>query len=87
MGLMDWYNGISDKIVGWEMREVAKPIGHSLLDGLTYVGHALTNVMPEIGAGIVIVCGVGMMISGNVPKWLARCAVGLGGVIIWLISA
>lgn len=83
MSLLEWYNGVSDKIVGSEVKFLLKPIG----EGFTDVVHTLTNVMPEIGAGIVVVCGVGMMISGNVPKWLARCAVGLGGVIIWLISA
>lgn len=83
MNLLEWYNGVSDKIVGAEFKLLLKPIG----EGFTDVLHVLTNVMPEIGAGIVVVCAVGMMLTGNIPKWLGRLAVGLGGVIIWLISA
>lgn len=64
-----------------------KPVGDIIIGGLTYVGHAITNVMPEIGAGVVLVCAVGMMLTGNIPKWLGRCAVGLGGAIIWLLNA
>lgn len=82
MSLLEWYNGVSDKIVGAEVKFLLKPIG----EGFTDVVHALTNVMPEIGAGIVVVCAVGMMLTGNIPKWLGRLAVGLGGVIIWIIS-
>jgi hypothetical protein len=86
MNLLEWYNGVSDKIVGAEVKFLLKPIGEAIFNGFTDVVHALTNVMPEIGAGIVVVCAVGMMLTGNIPKWLARLAVGLGGVVIWLIS-
>lgn len=85
--LLDWYNGVSDKVVGAQVEFILKPIGNALADGAIYVLNALTDVMPEIGAGIVIVCAVGIMITGNIPKWLGRCAVGLGGVIVWLLNA
>jgi hypothetical protein len=85
--LLDWYNGVSDKIVGAQVEFMLKPIGHAIADGAIYVANALTDVMPEIGAGIVVVCAVGIMITGDIPKWLARMAIGLGGAIIWLLNA
>jgi hypothetical protein len=85
--LLNWYNDFSDKIVGAQIDFILKPIGDAIVDGAIYVTNALTHSMPEIGAGIVIICAVGMMLTGNIPKWLARMSVGLGGVIIWLLNA
>ncbi|MFB7302651.1 hypothetical protein [Heyndrickxia sporothermodurans] len=85
--IMDQYNQFADKVIGGQMEYILKPIGNGIVGGLTYLGHVLTDVMPEIGAGIVVICAVGIMVTGDVPKWLGRCAVGLGGAIIWLINA
>lgn len=85
--LMDGVNSLADKIVGAEVKFILKPVteglAHLATDGL----NALTAAMPDIGFAIVIICGVGIMISGNVPKWLGRFAVGIGGVIVWLLNA
>jgi hypothetical protein len=85
--VLNGWNSLGDKVVGTEVELILKPIGRTLKDALIYLGHTLTDVMPEIGAGIVVVCAVGIMITGNVPKWLARMAIGLGVAIIWLINA
>jgi hypothetical protein len=87
MNLIDKWNSLGDKVVGAEVELILKPIGRTLKDAAIYIGHALTEFMPEIGAGIVVVCAVGIMFTGNVPKWLARMAIGLGAAIIWLVSA
>jgi hypothetical protein len=84
MNLIDKWNALGDKVVGAEAQLILKPIGYAIKSCLVYLGNVLTDWMPEIGAGIVVICGVGMMITGNIPKWLARMAVGLGAVIIWL---
>jgi hypothetical protein len=84
VSLIDKWNALGDKVVGTEVELILKPIGKTLKDSLIYLGNTLTDFMPEIGAGIVVVCAVGMMFTGNIPKWLARMAVGLGGAIIWL---
>ncbi|MDR7237095.1 hypothetical protein [Neobacillus drentensis] len=84
MNLMDKWNALGDKVVNKEMEALVKQIGQAIIDGAVYVGHTLTEWMPEIGAGIVVVCAVGIMLSGNAPKWLARMAIGLGAAIIWL---
>lgn len=84
MPLMDKWNALGDKVVGAEVEMILKPIGRTLKECLIYLGHTLTDWMPEIGAGIVVVCALGIMITGNIPKWLARMAVGLGAAIIWL---
>jgi len=84
---MGWFEGIADRIVGAEVKYITKPIGEALADGGIYILNAITDVMPEIGAGIVVVCAIGIMITGDIPKWLARMAVGVGGAIIWLLNA
>ena len=83
----EWYRNTSEKVVGAEAKFLLQPIGEAIVDGLDYVIDALTVVMPEIGAGVVIVCSIGIMLTGNVPKWLGRMAVGVGGAIIWLLNA
>jgi hypothetical protein len=85
--LVELWNAAGDKVVGAEVEMILKPIGRSISDGAVYICNVLTDWMPEIGAGIVVVTAIGIMISGNVPKWLARCAIGLGGAIIWLVNA
>lgn len=87
MNLIDKWNALGDKVVGAEVELILKPIGRTLKEALIDLGVILTDFMPEIGAGIVVVCAVGIMLTGNIPKWLARMAIGLGGVIIWLVSA
>ena len=82
--LLDKYNQAADKVVGAEVEFILKPLGIAIRDGLIYIGTVLTEWIPEIGAGVVIVCAIGIMFTGNVPKWLARMAVGLGAAVIWL---
>jgi hypothetical protein len=78
------WNDLGDKVVGAQVEMILKPVGQAIVDGAIYVGRTLTDWMPEIGAGVVVVCAVGLMLSGNAPKWLARMAAGLGVAIIWL---
>ena len=85
--LIDKYNKIADKVVGAEVEFVLRPVGEAITDSIVFIAHALTESMPEIGAGIVVVCAVGMMLTGNIPKWLGRIAVGVGGAILWLLNA
>lgn len=87
MSLIDKWNALGDKVVAGEVEFILRPIGGLLKESLIFIGHTLTDFMPEIGAGVVVVCAVGMMISGDIPKWAGRCAVGVGGAIIWLLSA
>lgn len=84
---MEIYNDFADKAIGAQVDLILKPIGAFIQQGAVEICTILTDYMPEIGAGIVVICGVGMMITGNVPKWLARMAAGLGGAIIWLLNA
>lgn len=86
-GFIDWWNGLGDKIVGAEVEFILKPIGEALVDLAKFICEVLTASMPEIGAGITIICAVGIMISGNIPRWFGRWAVGMGGAIIWLLNA
>jgi hypothetical protein len=81
------WNALGDKVVGGEVEMILKPVGKAIVEGAVYVGHVLTDYMPEIGAGVVVVCAVGMMITGNIPKWVARMSIGLGAAIIWLLNA
>jgi hypothetical protein len=83
----DWINHIGDRVVGYEVHAILKPLGHALMSGLSGLGEALTQLMPEIGAAITVTCAIGIMCSGDIPKWIGRLAFGLGGVIIWLIIA
>lgn len=85
--LLDKYNKFADKVVGGEIEYILKPAGSAIADGAKVVCEALTASMPEIGAGITIICAVGIMLTGNAPKWLARWGLGMMGAIIWLINA
>lgn len=87
MSLIDKWNALGDKVVGAEAEMILKPVGRAIVDGAVFIGHTLTDWMPEIGAGVVVVCAVGLMLTGNAPKWLARMAVGLGVAIIWITGA
>lgn len=77
---MGWFEDFSVKVV-------LKPIGEALAEGANHLTEILTATMPEIGAGVMLICGVMIMITGDVPKWLGRMAVGVGGAIIWLLNA
>jgi len=77
---MRWFEDFSVKVV-------LKPIGEALVEGANHLTEILTATMPEIGAGVMLICGVMIMITGDVPKWLGRMAVGVGGAIIWLLNA
>lgn len=85
--LLEKYNQFADKVVGGQLEFILKPIGNAIVDGAVIVCNALTDAMPEIGAGITVICAVGIMLTGNVPKWIARWGIGMMGVIIWLINA
>lgn len=84
---MRWFEDFSEKVVDAEVKFVLKPIGEALGDVGISIFNALTDAMPEIGAGVVIVCAIGIMLTGNIPKWLGRMAVGVGGAIVWLLNA
>jgi hypothetical protein len=84
---LEKYNDFSDQVVGAEVKFILKPIGDAIVDGAVYICTALTDAMPEIGAAITIICGIGMMFTGNIPRWTTYCGLGLTGVILWLINA
>ncbi|MFE4524321.1 M23 family metallopeptidase [Cytobacillus firmus] len=83
---LDKYNGFADRVIGGQVEFILKPIGNMLRDGLIEIGHILTEFMPEIGGFLTVICAVGIMFTGNAPKWLARWGVGMMGVIIWLTA-
>lgn len=85
--LLDKYNAFADKIIGSEVTQVLKPAQHSLQDMLISLGHALTDLMPEIGVAITIAAGISIMFTGNIPKYITRWGFGMMGVISWLIFA
>ncbi len=84
--LLDHYNGFADRVIGGQIEFILKPIGNMLRDGLMELGRIITEFMPEIGAGITVICAIGIMLTGNAPKWLARWGLGMMGVIIWLTA-
>lgn len=65
---------------------LGQSLGDAFRDGGIALAQMLTDVMPEIGAGVTVICAIGIMLTGNVPKWLGRWAVGIGGAIIWLLN-
>ncbi|MEH7440486.1 M23 family metallopeptidase [Neobacillus drentensis] len=83
--LLDKYNKFADKVIGAEMNMVVKPAQNTLQDWLTWLGHTLTDLMPEIGAGITIAAGIAIMFSGNFPKYFVRWGFAMMGVISWII--
>jgi hypothetical protein len=85
--LLEKYNTLADKVITWEVESLLKPSGDSLKDILIELANIITVSMPEIGAGITIICAVGIMLTGNIPKWLGRWGVGMLGAIIWLLNA
>lgn len=84
---LEGYNKFADKVVGGEVEFILKPLSDGIGEAFVKLCSALTEVMPEIGAVITVVCAIGIMFTGNIPKWAARWAVGVGGAIIWLINA
>ncbi|OLS39159.1 M23 family metallopeptidase [Bacillus sp. MRMR6] len=83
--LMDKYNAFADKVIGAEMDMVAKPAANTLQEWLTWLGHTLTDLMPEIGTGITIAAGIAIMFSGNFPKYITRWGFAMIGVVSWII--
>jgi murein DD-endopeptidase MepM/ murein hydrolase activator NlpD len=81
------FNHLGDRIVGYEMNSILKPMGAGIMEALRNIGEGITELMPEIGAAVTVICAIGIMCSGNIPKWLGRWAIGMGGVIVWLINA
>ncbi|MGC4378423.1 hypothetical protein WD019_16080 [Fictibacillus sp. Mic-4] len=65
---------------------IVNSIGHTIVDCAYYVSQLLTVNMPIIGGCIVLGCGIMMMVTGDVGKWLSRCLIGLAGAVVWLIS-
>lgn len=83
--LLDKYNHFADKVIGAEMNTVIHPAQHTLQDWLITLGHALTDLMPEIGTGITIAAGIAIMFTGNFPKYITRWGFAMLGVISWII--
>lgn len=85
--LLDKYNKFADKVIGAEMNMVVKPAQQSLQDGLIWLGHTLTDLMPEIGTAITIASGIAIMFTGNFPKYITRWGFAMMGVISWILLA
>jgi murein DD-endopeptidase MepM/ murein hydrolase activator NlpD len=85
--LLDKYNHFADKVIGAEMNMVVKPAQHTLQDWLIWLGHNLTDLMPEIGTAITILAGVAIMFTGKFPKYITRWGFAMMGVISWIILA
>lgn len=85
--MIDKINGISDKIVAWEIEVLAKPFVNGLKNGMLHTFEILTQSIPDIAAIFTIACAIGLMASGNGAKWLSRWAIGIGGAVIWIINS
>jgi hypothetical protein len=85
--LLDKYNHFADKVIGAEMSTIVKPTGQSLQEALTWLGHSLTDLMPEIGTALTIAAGIAIMFTGNFPKYITRWGFAMMGVISWIILA
>jgi murein DD-endopeptidase MepM/ murein hydrolase activator NlpD len=85
--ILDKYNHFADKVIGAEMDMVVKPAQHTLQDLLIYLGHTLTDLMPEIGTAITIAAGIAIMFTGNFPKYITRWGFAMMGVISWILLA
>lgn len=83
--LLDKYNHFADKVIGTEMDMIVKPAQHTLQDWLIWLGHSLTDLMPEIGTGITIAAGIAIMFTGNFPKYFTRWGFAMLGVVSWII--
>jgi murein DD-endopeptidase MepM/ murein hydrolase activator NlpD len=83
--LLDKYNKFADKVIGAEMDMVVHPAQHTLQDWLTWLGHTLTDLMPEIGTAITIAAGIAIMFTGNFPKYITRWGFAMMGVISWIL--
>jgi murein DD-endopeptidase MepM/ murein hydrolase activator NlpD len=90
-GLLDWflqrgqvgnYSHADTTVWDWLATNVWTDVKAGLID----LAHALTGIMPEIGAAITVICGIGIMVTGNFPKWFARWGFGMTGVILWIIG-
>jgi hypothetical protein len=64
-----------------------REFGEFLQWGALKVAEFLTVNMPEIGALLTVSCGVLIMISGNVTKWLGVWSAGMMGAVLWLLNA
>ena len=85
--LLNKYNKFADKVIGAEIDMVVKPAQHTLQDWLTWLGHSLTDLMPEIGTAITIAAGIAIMFTGNFPKYITRWGFAMMGVISWILLA
>lgn len=85
--LLDKYNHFADKVIGAEMHTVVKPAGQTLQEWCLWLGHNLTDLMPEIGTAITIAAGIAIMFTGNFPKYFTRWGFAIMGVISWILLA
>lgn len=80
-----------EKAVDHVTNELGPQFVNGLLDmigsGANHLIELLTLKMPFIGGITVLACGILMIVTGDVGKYLARCFVGLTGVIVWLMLA
>jgi murein DD-endopeptidase MepM/ murein hydrolase activator NlpD len=83
--LMDKYNAFADKVIGAEMDMAVKPVGETIWEWLTWLGHTLTDIMPEIGACLTVAAGIAIMFTGNFPKYITRWGFAMMGVVSWII--
>ncbi|MDP4087128.1 MAG: M23 family metallopeptidase [Bacillota bacterium] len=83
--LLDKWNQLGDKVIGKENEIMFHPLLDMLRDGLIWLGHTLTDLMPEIGCAITIAAGIAIMFTGNFPKYVTRWGFGMMGVISWII--
>ncbi|MEC1697774.1 M23 family metallopeptidase [Schinkia azotoformans] len=83
---LDKINQFSGWVIGKEVEFVLMPLNNGIEHVFKSIVEALTVVMPDIGGYLTIACGILIMVTGRLGKWLGWYSIGLTGVLIWIGS-
>lgn len=81
--------GFVEQIKADITESMTQSIGDSITASLTKMLGTASDVLsvlaPELGAALTIICGVGMMLNGNLAKWFGRWLISMVGVVACLV--
>lgn len=84
---LDWYNGFADKVVGWEMEQIGKPIVEGTHNFFSDLANTITVFMPDIVAIVTILFGFFIMFGFKLPKLLTYYTGFFVFAVCWLVNA
>lgn len=85
--LLDGWNSLGDKVIGWQIEQVGKPAVYGIENFFSHLADNITFFLPDILAIVTILFGFYIMWGWRIPRALAYYMGILTFAVGWLINA